>query len=227
MEFCPEGNLHQKIVKARSAAVERCETYKAPAQAPRWLAHIFLGLEHVHLQLHMLFRDLKPGNVVFSADGCAKLTDFGLSRFGLESDGNWTFGFPAGSPGYASPEVMLGEEYDARADLYSFGVLMWVLLTGGVTDRDAEDPCPPMTGIEEDWKVLAKCLDDPASHNAQSLDESALSLVRSLTDESAAARMYHDGVRGHDFFANLSLPEPIDRDKQDAKKASRARVVAP
>ena len=117
MEFCPEGNLHQKIVKARSAAVERCETYTAPAQAPRWLAHIFLGLEHVHLQLHMLFRDLKPGNVVFSADGCAKLTDFGLSRFGLESDGNWTFGFPAGSPGYASPEVMLGEEYDARADL--------------------------------------------------------------------------------------------------------------
>ncbi|CAE8664340.1 unnamed protein product [Polarella glacialis] len=108
----------------------------------RWLAQIFLGLEHMHLEMDTLLRDLKPENVVLSASGCAKLTDFGFGRFGVESSGCWSFGMPSGSPGYVSPEVLHRESYDSRADLYSFGVLAWVMLTGGVTI--GSEPVPPM-----------------------------------------------------------------------------------
>ena len=58
--------------------------YHLPKDALTWLAEIFLGLEHLHLVLGTLQRDLKPRNVVFSRTNRAKLTDFGMGRIGLE-----------------------------------------------------------------------------------------------------------------------------------------------
>lgn len=87
--------------------------YQAPALAVAWIAQVFLGLEHMHRRMDTLLRDLKPDNVVLSASGVAKLTDFGVGRFGVEaSSGTWSFGVPAGSPGYVAPEVILQRNYD-------------------------------------------------------------------------------------------------------------------
>lgn len=205
MEFCPGGDLQQKIVEARQSASEDHQDYAAPRLACRWLAQIFLGLEHVHLHIELLFRDLKPGNVVFDALGSAKITDFGLSRRGLKSSGAWTFGFPTGSPGYTAPEIIEQEEYDYRADLYSFGALAWVLLTGGVADR--EEPTPPINGLEDEWRLMADCL----SHNVEALPALALDLVRKLTCRQPLERLEHRTVRTHAFFVPQALPPPISR----------------
>ena len=94
------------------------------------------GPRHLH-GMGMLVRDLKTDNVVLSEDlgrasgAVAKLTDFGLCKFGTEGTGDWTFGAPPGTPAYIAPEVINGQNYGRAADLYSFGAVIWVILAGG------------------------------------------------------------------------------------------------
>lgn len=188
--------------------------YRAPPLALSWIGEVFLGLEHMHLRMTTLLRDLKPENVVLDASGRAKLTDFGFGRFGIESTGRWSFGIPTGSPGYVAPEVLQREQYDARADLYSFGVLVWVLLTGGRTS--ALDPIPPIGVMRhradfeahhQDWLRLQRCVSDPAHNGAPPLREDARDFVARLTQRHKNSRIRHREIRLHAFMLPMRLPD--------------------
>jgi len=80
--------------------------------------------------------DLKPQNVMVMGNGVVKLMDFGVARQRLDAER--TTGTSAGTPLYMSPEQARGGELDERSDIYSAGVVMFELFTGGVpfTDRD-------------------------------------------------------------------------------------------
>lgn len=207
MEYCPGGDLQGRIRQARGETFGRELSYMPPVQSDRWAAEIFLGLEHIHLVVGLLFRDVKPANIVLSSGDRAKLTDFGVSRHGAASEGAWSFGFPAGTLGYIAPEISENEKHDYRADLYSFGVLLWVLLTGGVTDND--EPMPPMNGVDDEWKLMADCLEKPGDCSAQALEEPALALVRGLVERSPTLRPDHSDIRGHEMFASQMLPDAL------------------
>ena len=91
-----------------------------------------LAAAHAHGVLH---RDLKPENVLHTPDGAIKVVDFGLARFepgaGIAGDQTLTRpGATPGTPGYMAPEVLRGDPVDARADQFSFGVLLYELVTG-------------------------------------------------------------------------------------------------
>ncbi|MEQ8493892.1 MAG: serine/threonine-protein kinase, partial [Gammaproteobacteria bacterium] len=73
-------------------------------------------------------RDLKPGNIMFRADDSLALADFGIARrLGQPSDLT-NHGSVLGTPNYLSPEQALGEPVDARADLYSTGIILFEML---------------------------------------------------------------------------------------------------
>jgi serine/threonine-protein kinase len=98
-------------------------------------AQIAYALEEAH-ERGVLHRDLKPGNVVVTPKGRVKVLDFGLAKL-LPHAGEATetvalteTGSAAGTLAYMAPEQLLGEESDARADLYSLGVLLYELLAG-------------------------------------------------------------------------------------------------
>jgi adenylate cyclase len=88
---------------------------------------ICAGLEHAHSR-GIVHRDLKPENVILLADGQAKIMDFGLARSAhlqLNTEGEF-----AGTPFYLAPEQALGQEVDARTDLYALGVMLYEWTTG-------------------------------------------------------------------------------------------------
>merc|ERR1712232_509417 len=135
MEFATNGDLNSVLKNRKKRCFEEGRTYTPPGSAHEWTAHIFLGLEHMHRRMDTLLRDLKPDNVVLDRHWVAKLTDFGFGRIGCESTtGTWSFGMPTGSPGYVAPEIPRNRAYNYKADLYSFGVLVWVMLTGGTQE---------------------------------------------------------------------------------------------
>lgn len=93
----------------------------------RLTRQVCAALAHAHAK-GLIHRDVKPGNVLVSPEGVAKLMDFGLARaINAKVDPNNSF---AGTVAYVAPEQAMGEEIDPRADLYALGVMMYELFTG-------------------------------------------------------------------------------------------------
>lgn len=93
-----------------------------------YACQILLGLEALHSQ-KILFRDLKPRNVLVRSDGYLCLSDYGLCKE-LREQENYTTKARVGTRGYIAPEVMNGAWYDYSCDVFSFGVTIYRMMTG-------------------------------------------------------------------------------------------------
>jgi serine/threonine-protein kinase len=113
------------------------------------------GLAAVHAQ-NIVHRDIKPTNVMFDSEGNAKLVDFGLARL---CDVSHTTAV-AGTPTYMSPEQFRGREITPASDIYSFGVMLFRMLTGTVPFKGTDwvslarqhttAPVPPLVSLRPD-----------------------------------------------------------------------------
>ena len=101
-----------------------------PLEALNYTMQLCDVLDYLHQQaLPVVFRDLKPSNVILSPEGRLMLVDFGIARYFKEGQINDTTDF--GSPGYASPEQFEGSgQTDGRSDLYSLGVMLHEMVSG-------------------------------------------------------------------------------------------------
>ncbi len=101
------------------------------------------SVSYAHQRL-VVHRDLKPGNILVAADGTVKLLDFGIAKL-LQPAGSETTTAPTVTlmrtltPGFASPEQILGKPVTTASDVYSLGVVLYVLLTGRSPYRRAPD----------------------------------------------------------------------------------------
>lgn len=118
LDFCPGGELFYLLQKQGSFSEEQAKFY---------FAEVVLGMEYLHQQ-NILYRDLKPENVLIDAEGHICLTDFGVSKERV---------FPnsirrsfCGSPEYMSPEMLRKIGHTRAIDFYSLGALLYEMLTG-------------------------------------------------------------------------------------------------
>lgn len=106
-----------------------------PNRAVAMMRQILLGLAHAHSR-GVIHRDLKLSNVMLvemtGTEDLVKILDFGLARLegGAAEEASLTDGLIAGTPSYMSPEQALGKKTDLRTDIYSAGVMLFVLATG-------------------------------------------------------------------------------------------------
>jgi len=135
-EFCHRGNLFDLLYNDRAAQ-------PTASKVLQWSLRIRLvlgearGMHFLHTAFPapLIHRDLKSLNLLLSKNWTLKVSDFGLSRFRRRgvNDG------PCGTTQWMAPEVILGKEYDERADVYSFGINLWELCSRRVPWEGRQD----------------------------------------------------------------------------------------
>ena len=129
MEYV-EGEPLDKAIKRQRLQLEHALSI---------VEQICLALAYAHRN-GVIHRDIKPANVIVRADGSAKLLDFGIARDETRVDTSLTgTGSLVGTPPYMAPERFAGAPIDGRSDIFSAGVLLYLLLTGRLP-FDAEYP---------------------------------------------------------------------------------------
>ena len=118
LEYCPNGDLAKHLMFEKR--------FKEP-RAKFYLCEILLAIENLHKR-DVIFRDLKPDNVVLDKDGHCKLTDFGLSKEGVKEN-SFAQSF-CGSIAYLAPEMLKKQGHGKAVDWYLLGVLFYEMLVG-------------------------------------------------------------------------------------------------
>ena len=95
-------------------------------RACAWIAHAAEALEAAHTR-GVIHGDVKPANILITADGKVKLTDFGMARVAKRDTGDSPL---LGTPAYWCPEQIMGRPQDARSDIFSLGVVLYEMVTG-------------------------------------------------------------------------------------------------
>ncbi|MBX5458293.1 MAG: protein kinase [Thermogemmatispora sp.] len=124
MPYISGGTLRDEMEREGAMALPKVLNY---------LEQLAAALDFAH-ERGVIHRDVKPANILKTLDGRLLLTDFGLVKIISEDRASQVRltgpGAPVGTPDYMSPEQVLGQPVDGRADLYSLGVILYQMVTG-------------------------------------------------------------------------------------------------
>ncbi len=194
MELLEGGSLAQKLAQAPFA----------PEVAAALIETLARTLEQVH-QVGIVHRDLKPSNVLLTAEGIAKITDFGLSKTSTEDSHRTATGTILGTPSYMAPEQAAGDrsKVGPTADVYALGAILYEAVTGRPPFRAPtpwetiqqvlhQEPIPPrrlQPSLARDISTIClKCLEKDPHRRYPSARALAEDLRRFLDGKPISAR---------------------------------------
>lgn len=204
-EYCPGGELYFHLKKMKTFSVNMMQFY---------CAQIAMALEYLHRK-NIIYRDLKPENVLLDRDGNCKLTDFGLSKIVVpvgdtkaedgsfrssRTDHPYTF---CGTPEYLSPEMLVhrqrGTGYGFEIDWWGLGIVSFELIVGWVPffDRDFGRMCE---------KIMTRPVRFPSKYN---VPKEAQDFVKGLLQRNPQRRLccgFHRAgeLKNNPFFADMN-----------------------
>lgn len=181
LEYCPGGELFNLLKKRKRFSEE---------QAKFFIGQIVLALDHLH-QHNIVYRDLKPENVLITQDGYIKITDFGLSKFSL-NDNSLTI---CGTPEYLAPEILYKKGYGKDIDWWSLGCLVYEIVAG----------IPPFYSKNREDLFHQIKFQNPKYPNF--ITEQCQNLIEHLLKKEPSQRLGFNGVqevKDHPWFKNIN-----------------------
>jgi len=188
LEYIPGETLAQRIAREPLNLEEALSIGQQVAEA--------ISAAHKKSVIH---RDLKPGNIKITPDSRVKVLDFGLAKTsGSEGKGSETTatqpGRVMGTPAYMSPEQARGKPMDHRTDIWSFGCIMYEMLTGRLPfeGETATDILARIIEREPDWQALPQetpanirvllrhCLEKDSRRRFQHIEDAAIEIRETL-----------------------------------------------
>lgn len=131
IEYCPVGNLEMRILKAYNPDQPK---RLSSAQKLKYTHQIALAMTFLHrFHVPITHRDLKPGNILITANDDIKVTDFGLAKFTpteATTKGHYSMTGETGSYRFMAPEVFEHKPYDRKVDVYAFAMILYWLYMG-------------------------------------------------------------------------------------------------
>jgi len=185
------GELHSLMYK---------DSEIARNNAPFYAGCVFEGLDYMH-QRKMIYRDLKPENVMFGADGYAVIIDLGFAK--VVPNKTYTL---CGTPLYIAPEVLLQRGHDKGADIWSFAILIFELSVGKTPFYDK--------GIDQAtlFKNISKC----KYKIPKDMDPATVDLVKQLLLRNPSHRLGclargGKDVKEHHWFKDIDFDKLADK----------------
>ncbi|XP_019940657.2 ribosomal protein S6 kinase alpha-1 isoform X3 [Paralichthys olivaceus] len=205
LDFLRGGDLFTRLSKEVMFTEEDVKFY---------LAELALGLDHLH-SLGIIYRDLKPENILLDEEGHIKLTDFGLCKEAIDHEKK-AYSF-CGTVEYMAPEVVNRQGHTHSADWWSYGVLMFEMLTGAL----------PFQG--KDRKETMNLILKARLGMPQFLSAEAQSLLRALFKRNPANRLGSgaDGaeeIKRHGFYSTIDWNKLF---RKEIKPPFRPAVARP
>ncbi|XP_042045874.1 serine/threonine-protein kinase ATG1c-like isoform X1 [Salvia splendens] len=199
LEYCRGGDL--------SIHLQRLQGGISEATTKRFMQQLAEGLK-VLRENNLIHRDLKPQNLLLSSNGdnsILKIADFGFARslqpLGLAET-------LCGSPLYMAPEIMQLQRYDAKADLWSVGVILFQLVTGKT----------PFTGVNQIQLLqnIIKATDLKFPPEAKDLSLHCMDLCRKLLRRNPVERLTFEEFFNHPYLSQRQLDESF-RNRQSER----------
>lgn len=190
-EFLGGGDLFYAIREIGNLGKEQAQFYGGS---------IALALEYLHAR-GIMYRDLKPENVLLDLRGHAKLVDFGCCKKALRTN------TLVGTPEYFAPETILGKGYTCTIDWWALGVMMHEFIVG---------PLPFGRDTEDQLDLFREILEAPLQFPSYVTDETAVSVISGLLERTPELRL-GASIRGakeikdHSYFAGFSWDGLVGR----------------
>jgi len=198
LDYCAGGELFFHLGKLGKFTESRSRFYAA---------EIILAISYVH-SLDIIYRDLKPENVLLDGTGHIRLTDFGLSKEGISSSSSGANSF-CGTPEYLAPEILNRQGHGRGVDWWSLGALLYEMLTG----------LPPF--YCQDRERLFEKIRKSELHYPASLSSKSKHVLRGLLTKDPIRRLGSgpkdaEEIKPHPFFASI-----------DWEKLQRGEIAPP
>ncbi|KAH8550690.1 camp-dependent protein kinase 5 [Umbelopsis sp. PMI_123] len=189
MDYVPGGELFSVLRKSQRFPDHVAKFYAA---------EVILALEYLHSK-DVIYRDLKPENLLLDAQGHLKITDFGFAKH--VPDITWTL---CGTPDYLAPEIIQSKGYGKAADWWSLGILIFEMLAGYPPFYDDDH-------LKLYEKILAGKIKWPTYFDPNAKDLLKRLLTPDLSKRFGNLRGGSDDIKRHRWFEGVDFSRVLGR----------------